>query len=130
MSNQETQSKPALIKKIEVGKFYLIHDKSRIGHPGLIIRKDEVNNRYLVIRFDSDKPGSVPKYKRGVRHITKLSTPTDKNVVNSYVRNRPFLCKRKDIGIELKDLKIDSRDMYLIYKICKRNPEKSSSFKH
>ena len=52
MSNQNS-SIPT--KKIELGKFYFIHDGSKTGHPGLVIWKDDENNRYLVVRFDSDK---------------------------------------------------------------------------
>lgn len=126
MSNQNSSSNT---KNIEVGKFYFIHDKSHTGHPGLIIKKDDGNNRYLVIRFDSDKPGDVTKESRRVRHITKLKHPTDTKVVNSYARNRPFLCKRKDIGKCLEDLSLHSDDFELIKSISAREPELSSSLK-
>ena len=42
------------IKNIEVGKFYLIHDGSRTGHPGLVVWKDDEKNTddpgYLLLR--------------------------------------------------------------------------------
>lgn len=116
-------------KNIEVGKFYFIHDKSHSGHPGLVVWKDDEKNRYLVVRFDSDKIGAPTKESRGVRHLTKLKHPTDINVINSYARNRPFLCKRKDIGKHLDDLKIHNDDAKLIETISHREPELSSSFK-
>ena len=50
-----------LTKTIEVGKFYLIHDGSKTGHPGLVVWKDDIANRYLVIRTESDKPGKITK---------------------------------------------------------------------
>ena len=115
------------IRNIQVGKFYLIHDKSRIGHPGYVLEKDDQNNRYLVARFDSDKADEIPKFSRGARHITQLAHPTDNKVVRSYVRNRPFLCKRKDIGIELKDFSINPDDLALVKSVAKNNPELSSS---
>ena len=118
-----------IIKKIEVGKFYFIHDRSRSGHPGLVVDKDDLKNRYLIVRFDSDKPGQPTKEIRGIRHITKLKHSTDPKIVNSYARNRPFLCKRKDIGKELSDLKIHNDDLPLIKTIAKRSPELSSSLK-
>lgn len=121
------QNKQQNIRNIEVGKFYLIHDRSGIGHPGLILEKNDVRNRYLVARFDSDKFGEIPKFKRGIRHITLLSQPTDTKVKNSYVRNRPFLCKRKEIGIPLPDLKLNSKDQKLINDVSKRKPEYSKS---
>lgn len=117
-------------KIIEVGKFYLIHDGSKTGHPGLVVWKDDETNRYLVIRIDSDKPNETTKEERGVKHITKLKHPTSKNVINSYAKNRPTMCKRKDIGAkELIGISIDSEDAELIAKISKRNPEYSRSFK-
>lgn len=117
------------IKLIEVGKFYLIHDGSKTGHPGLVVWKDDEKNRYLVIRVDSDKPGEVTKEERGVRHITKLKHPTSDNVVNSYVKNRPTMCKRKDIGAkELIGIQIHKEDMNLIKEISTRIPEYSRSF--
>lgn len=126
MSNQNSSTNT---KNIEVGKFYFIYDKSCSGHPGLVVWKDDFNNRYLVIRFDSDKPGDETKESRGVRHITKLKHPTDAKVINSYARNRPFLCKRKDIGKCLEDLSLHRDDFELIRSISTREPELSSSLK-
>ena len=117
------------IKNIEVGKFYLIHDGSRTGHPGLVVWKDDEKNRYLVIRIDSDKPGSITKEEKGEKHITKLKHPTEDKVINSYVHNRPMMCKRKDIGSnELIGMKIHEDDMDLIKEISKRNPEYTPTF--
>lgn len=124
-TNQNIQQ----IKKIEVGKFYFIHDGSKTGHPGLVIWKDDEKNRYLVIRFDSDKFSDIPKKDRGVKHITKLSKPTNPLVMNSYVHNRPMICKRKDIGILLGDLSVSKEDMKLINDISKKTPERSPSLK-
>lgn len=119
------------MKKIEKGKFYYLHDGSKTGHPCFVIEADELNNRYLVIRFDSDKVGEIPKYKRGVRHITKLNFPTDKGVVNSYVKNRPMLCKRKDFGdIDLSFMKINQKDKNIIDDVLKRKYELSPSLKN
>lgn len=129
MSNQENQSKPALIKKIEVGKFYFIHDGSKTGHPGFVIMKNDDKNRYLVIRFDSDKYGDIPKKDRGVKHITKLKYALDDKVMNSYAKNRPLLCRRKDIGFEMLGLKIHKSDMALIQDISKRHFELAPSFR-
>ena len=114
-------------KVIEIGKFYLIHDRSGIGHPGLVLENDDLHNRYLIARFDSDKIGEVPKYIRGIRHIKLLSHPTDSKVVNSYVRNRPFLCKRKEIGIPLPDLSLHKDDEYIIRNVQNKKPEYSKS---
>lgn len=124
MSDKKPQP---ITKHIEVGKFYFIHDKSKSGHPGLVVQKNDEENRYLVIRFDSDKPGEPTKESRGVRHITKLKHPTDANVTNSYARNRPFLCKRKDIGKCLEDLGIHADDRFIIESISEQKPEYSSS---
>ena len=116
-------------KVIEVGKFYFVHDGSKTGHPGLIVWKDDEANRYLAIRFDSDKEGDVPKDQRGVKHITKLKHPTDNKVINSYARNRPMLCKRKDIGFSMTDLSINPEDKHIIDEISKREPELAPSLR-
>lgn len=126
MKKQET---PQLTKKIEIGKFYLIHDGSKSGHPGYVVWKNDDINRYLVVRFDSDKYGDIPKKDRGIKHITKLKQPTSDMVMNSYVHNRPMLCKRKDIGIFLLNLTLSDEDMDLIGKISKHNAELSQSLK-
>ena len=118
------------IKNIEVGKFYFIHDGSKTGHPGLVVWKDDDANRYLVVRFDSDKPGDIPKKDRGVKHITKLSHPTSVDVVNSYVRNRPMLCKRKDIGnIFPQNMNINPKDQTIIDNVSLKEPELAPSIK-
>ena len=116
-------------KVIEVGKFYFIHDGSKTGHPGLVISKNDEKNRYLVARFDSDKKGEIPKKKRGVKHITKLSHPTSLNVVNSYVHNRPMLCKRKNIGTKLERLSISKTDYQIINKVSEARPELNPALK-
>lgn len=118
-----------IIKNIEVGKFYFVHDKSSIGHPGFVVWKNDEKNRYLVVRFDSDKKGEIPKKDKGARHITKLKHPTDINVVSSYVRNRPFLCKRKDIGYPMPDLNVHPDDLETVNKVSKNKPELSRSLK-
>lgn len=124
-------NKKDTIKNIEVGKFYLIFDGSRTGHPGFVVSKDDINNRYLVIRIDSDKVGETTKEQRGVRHITKLKHPTSSDVVNSYVKNRPTMCKRKDIGSKvLTNISFHDDDLPLIREISIRNPEYSRSFKN
>ena len=126
MSNQKTTQ---ITKKILVGHFYFIHDRSKSGHPGLVVWKNDDENRYLVIRFDSDKPGEPTKESRGIRHITKLKHPTDERILNSYARNRPFLCKRKDLGKLLSDLVLHPDDEPLIKSISSKKPEISSSLR-
>ena len=122
--------KPVVSKNIEVGKFYFIHDGSKTGHPGYVVWKDDEVNRYLVVRFDSDKKEEIPKSERGVRHITKLSHTTDENIVNSYVRNRPMLCKRKDFGIlDFSNMHLHPDDLEIVSEISKREPELSPSLK-
>lgn len=118
------------IKNIEIDKFYLIHDGSDTGHPGLVVQKDDINNKYLVIITESDKEGNMSKREADKRHLTDLSCPTDSTVVKSYVKNRPMLCKRRDIGSkELVDMKIDEADMEIINTIKLKNPRFSPSFK-
>lgn len=114
---------------IEINKFYFLHDGSKSGHPCFVVSKDDEANRYLVIRFDSDKFGEPTKKERGVKHITKLSTPTSNSVKNSYVHNRPMKCKRKDIGIPLPNLKLNKKDLSIINEISKRKEELSPSLK-
>lgn len=126
-NNAPNQSKP--IKNIEVGKFYFIHDGSKTGHPGYVVWKDDEKNRYLVVRFDSDKEGEVPKKDRGVRHITMLKHTIGGNIIRSYAKNRPLLCKRRDIGKEFADLKVNSEDMSAIMKISKNKKQYSKSIK-
>ena len=124
----EITSEPR-IKVIELKKFYFIHDGSKTGHPGYVIAKDDAANRYLIVRFDSDKKGDVPKKARGIRHITELSHPIESKVVTSYVKNRPLLCKRRDIGKELLGLTISSVDLLIIEKVALNVPQVSKSIK-
>ena len=122
--------KPVVSKNIEVGKFYFIHDGSKTGHPGYVVWKDDEANRYLVVRFDSDKFNvELTKEQRGIKHITILKHPTSKDVMNSYIHNRPMLCKRKDIGSELLGLSISREDQKIIELISKKTPELSGSLR-
>ena len=117
-------------KILKVGNFYLIHDGSKTGHPGFIIWKNDKQNRYLVIRTNSDKKGKISKEQMGEKHITKLKHPTDNNVLCSYVHNRPMICRRKDIGSKvLIGMAFHHDDLSLINEISKRKPEVASSFR-
>ena len=116
--------------ELRLWSFYFIHDGSKSGHPGILVWKDDEKNKYLFVKFDSDKPGDIPKKSKGTRHITKLKHPISKEVVSSYAKNRPFLCKRKDIWKkELIDLKLHVDDYQTIMDIAKRNPILSTSIK-
>lgn len=103
--------------------------EAKQGILDLLYGKTIKKNRYLVLRFDSDKLRDVSKKDRGVKHITKLKHPTEKSVFNSYVHNRPMKCKRKDVGIILPNLYIHQDDMRLIKQISQRNPEMSPSLR-
>ena len=117
-------------KIIEIGKFYLIHDGSKTGHPGFVVWKDDDLNRYILIKFDSDKQGDIPKKDRGIRHITRLKHPISSDVATTYVKNRPIICRRKDLwNKELIDLHINDDDMELIKEIAKKEPIKGPSLR-
>ena len=49
--------------------------------------------------------------------------------MNSYIHNRPMLCKRRDIGIELLDLTIDYKDQKLIDVVSTRYRELAPSLR-
>lgn len=116
-------------KTIDLNRFYFIHDDSKTGHPGFIVWKNDELNRYLVVRTDSDKKGEKSKKERGLKHITELKHTISKNVERSYIRNRPMLCKRKDIGILLPDLFVHPDDMPKIIKVSKNKKEQSRSLR-
>ena len=105
MSNPTNRSTPQptnAIKNIEVGKFYLIHDGSKTGHPGLVIWKDDNQNLYLIIKFgtSSNKDNASFPY------------PIGPDIKQSFYFKRPFLGKRKDIGNKpFADLVVNSVDI-------------------
>ena len=92
--------------------------------------KDDNRNRYLVIRTESDKQGKITKRELERQHLIDLKHPTDNTVVKSYVRTRPMVCKRKDVGSkELVGMSIHPEDQKFIDKVSKRLPQYSKSFK-
>ena len=117
-------------KAIEVGKFYLIHDGSKTGHPGLVVWKNDDMNRYLVIRTESDKQGKITKRELERQHLIDLKHPTDNMVVKSYIRIRPMMCKRKDIGGELPKMSLSKDDLNIIENVSMNNPEMSPSLRN
>ena len=122
-------NKTESIRIIEVGKFYLVFDGSRTGHPGLVIWKDDAANLYLVIRTESDKKGKISKRELERQHLIDLKHPTDSTVVKSYVRTKPLMCKRKDIGKkELIGMSIHRDDQPIIEVVSTRKPQYSKSF--
>ena len=90
-----TTTKPK--KLIEVGKFYLLFDGSKTGHPGLIIWKNDDHNLYLAIKFGT----SMNKSNKNINISLRAG---DKE---NLVYNKLFLGKRKNIGKnELTEMKI------------------------
>ena len=118
-----------LSKIIEIGKFYLIHDGSKTGHPGFVMQKDDKANRYLVVITESDKTGNVSKRKTDKRHLTDLDYPTEDKVVKSYIKKRPMLCKRKDIGKELIGMSFHPSDYDKVEFVSKQIPIKAPSLR-
>ena len=78
--------------------------------------------------YSIDLIGTVFIYKLGVRHITLLSHPTSSTIINSYIRNRPMLCKRKDIGGKISNMSIHPDDLQIIETVSKRKLQYSKSF--
>lgn len=130
MSKNSNHNQPKPIKNIEVGKFYLIFDGSRTGHPGYVVWKDDEKNRYLVVITESDKAGNKSKRETDKRHLTDLDYPTDSSVIKSYIKKRPMLCKRKDIGSkELLGMKFNPADIQKVKDVTLQKAVKSPSFR-
>lgn len=130
LSVNKNQSSP-VTRKIEVGKFYLIFDGSKTGHPGYIVWKDDEKNCYLVIRTESDKKNNVSKRKLQRQHLIDLKHPTDSNVIKSYIRTKPLMCKRKDIGKkELVGMAIHPEDQHIVDEVAKKSPQHTKSFRN
>ena len=84
------QNVKPLKREICVGRYYLIHDGSKTGHPGLLIWTDEIANLYLFIKFGTSRnKDNMP-----------LSNSLSLNVKAQFFYKRPLLVKRKDIGKE------------------------------
>ena len=117
MSEQKTPQSQKVeqpTKKLKVGKFYLIHDGSRIGHPGIIVWKNDDANLYLAIKFGTTQAKNNIRFKY----------PIEKNIKVSFVYKRFFLGRRKDFGSkELTRLNILQDDLnVLIGCMDKNNP--------
>ncbi|MCH5171384.1 MAG: hypothetical protein J1F31_00925 [Erysipelotrichales bacterium] len=115
MSKKEKYS-----KHLEKGRFYLVHDGSKTGHPGKIYEKNDKKNRYYAI-----KTGTTYD-----KHKIPLNFPTDSSTNRSYVDKRPFVGKRRDFGDkELGGMNFHKSDKGIIKVIQRRNPVYSQSFK-
>lgn len=104
-------------KKLRKGKFYLVHDGSKKGHPGMIFWKSDKKNLYLSLTTGTS-------YNKD---LISLRYPTDKNTKKSFVNRRPFLGKRKDYGNkEFYDMKFCKGDKKSILRLLsKKDPRYS-----
>lgn len=84
MSNK---NQSPILKTIEVGKFYFIHDGSKSGHPGYIVWKDEERNLYIAIKFGTTKNDDNEILNERISQITP-----------NYIYKRLYAGKRKDFG--------------------------------
>ncbi len=80
--------KKIINKKLRKGRFYLVHDGSKSGHPGMIYWKNDNKNLYLALTTETT-------YNK---NLIKLHHKVSPNVKVSFVNKRPFLGKRKNFG--------------------------------
>ena len=96
--SSKSSIQPAPTKIIEVGKFYLLFEGSKSGHPGLIIWKNDEHNLYLAIKFGTSANKANCKTGYSLRKGDK----------ENLVYKKLFLGKRKNIGRnELTEMHID-----------------------
>ena len=107
------------IKRIRKGRFYLIHDGSKTGHPGMVYWKSDKKNIYLSLTTGTTHN----------KESISLRFPIDKTIKRSYVNKRPFLGRRKDYGSkEMQDMRFNKKDKKLILtKISKKEPRYSKN---
>lgn len=104
-------------KNLKEGCFYLTHDGSKSGHPGMIYWKNDEKNLYLAFKTDTS---SGP-------HRIEISK-TENKVKKSFVSTRPFLGKRKDFGSKILDkMSFSVEDYDILITISKREPNYSKS---
>lgn len=106
-------------KKLKKGRFYLVHEGSKTGHPGMIYWKNDNKNLYLALTTGTS-------YNK---MLIRLYYPTAKNIKISYVNKKLFLGKRKDFGgIEKVNLKFNKKDKKMILReISKKEPRYSKN---
>ena len=93
--------KKQMKNKLKKGRFYLVYDGSKSGHPGMIYWKNDNRNVYLCLTTGTT-------YNK---NLIQLSHPTDGHTSVSYVNKRPFFGKRKDFGkIEMQDMRFNKED--------------------
>ena len=64
------------------------------------------------------------------RHLTDLDYPTESTVAKSYIKKRPMLCKRKDIGKkELVGMRFHNSDFEKVLFVSRQKPVMSPSIK-
>lgn len=102
--------KKLVLKKLQKGKFYAVHEGSKRGHPGKLYWKS-TSRTYT----SSSRRGHAIH-----RHII-LIVPTEKGVKKSYVYKRPLLAKRKDVGSELIGMAFSKADKKKIKEISSKD---------
>lgn len=121
MSRKRRKPKPHTIK-LEIGKFYNVHDGSPIGHPGQIAEANPEEDIYLCITLGSL---TEEEFKSGVKRkdFIFLSEKTSEGVYKSLIHKRPFIGARDDYGdVEYINIKISNEDLKIVEQILKKTP--------
>lgn len=104
-----------IIKQLETGSFYMVFDKSKTGHPGMVYWKNDQRNLYLAITTGTSEQNNP--------HFEKLSKPTSSDVKVSYVNKKPFLGKRRDFGSrKLEKMSFFIGDYEILVKVTRKEP--------
>lgn len=102
-------------KNLKTGCFYLTHDGSKTGHPGMIYWKNDEKNLYLAITTGTSEKDDP--------HFEELSKPTFETIEKSYVNKKPFLGNRRDFGnTEYPDMSFHIGDYKILIKVCENEP--------
>ena len=105
--------------KLLRGKIYHVYTTGG-PHPSLIFKKNRRKNKYFAVVFDTSEG----------RHRTKLSHPTNPNVKQSFVQNRPILGRRRDFGNrELINIRVHKDDKIIIEIVKRRKPRLTSEYR-
>ena len=97
-------------KHLETGRFY-VHSDGHGGHPSLLYKKNDNQNKYYIVLFTSSPGPKRIKLKHSIEPI---------KIKDSYVHNTPKVVKRRELSsFPMVGLQINPKDKSTI-EIIKR----------
>ncbi len=106
---------------VKKNKFYMSFYRDKLGHPSLVVDKNDNGNKILIVKFTTEKTYKDAE-KKPLNYC--IDPKADKNK-KSYIVKYPFIVKGKNLYYkkQYENFRIHKSDNFRVKNVSKRKPK-------